>query len=188
MAEANLDIINRALDFIGQQPLVSLDESGPVAARVQRMWPQARDAVLREHNWKCAIRRTGLNRLKDPPLFGFSARFQLPPDFLRLVATNPEGARVEVEGASLLADCGKLSVAYVARLDDPRLYDAALAEALSLKLAAELAFGSSASTSLAQQMEVRYQQKLRDARSYDSREGAGERWQLGSWARARLGF
>lgn len=187
MAKATLDIINRALDYIGQQPLVSMDEAGPMAARVRRMWLQARDAVFREHGWKCLTRRRELNRLQEAPAFGFKYRYQLPPDFLRLAATWPAKARVEVEGATLLADAPELSIAYVGRIDDPLLYDSALSEALSLKLGAELAFGSSASVTLGQQLDAKYQQKLREARHYDSREGAGAEYSLGSWARAKLG-
>lgn len=187
MAEAVLDIVNRALDHIGQQALISMDEPGPDAARVRRLWPQVRDAVLRDHTWKCAMRRVRLNRLKEAPVFGFTARFQLPPDFLRLAGADPAQARVEVEGATLLADVTALSIAYVSRVEDPRLFDAALSECMSLKLAAELAFGSTASVTLAQQMEARYLQRLRDARYYDAGEGAPPLYEPGSWVRAKLG-
>ena len=182
-----LDIINRALDKLGQQPLVSLDEPGPNAARARRMWPGSRDAVFREHAWKCITKRLRLNELKEPPLFGFTVRYQLPPDFLRLVGTDPEGARIEIEGDTLLADDRPLSLAYVARIENPRLYDASLSEALSLKLAAEMAFGTTASSALADQLRAEYQQRLKEARGHDAREGAGQRDGLGSWARAKLG-
>lgn len=182
-----LVILNRALDKLGQAPLVSLSEPGPNAARVRRMWPGCRDAVLREHPWKCATKRVRLNELKDKPVFGFARRYQLPPDFLRLVAVEPEGAVVEVEGDTLLADAKGLALAYVARIENPRLFDAALSEALSVKLAAELAYGTTGSTSLAEQLRAEYQQKLREARGHDAREGAGQNYALGSWARAKLG-
>lgn len=182
-----LDIINRALDKIGQKPLVSVAETGPNAARVRRMWPGCRDGVLREHPWKCATKRLSLNELKEKPAFGFSRRYQLPPDFLRLVSVYPEGALVEVEGDTLLADARGLALAYVARIENPRLYDAALAEALSLKLAAELAYGTTGSAGLAEQLLAEYRQKLKEARGHDAREGAGQTRTPGRWARAKLG-
>lgn len=182
-----LDILNRALDKLGQKPLVSLAEIGPNAARVRRMWPGCRDAVLREHPWKCAIKRVRLNALKDKPLFGFSLRYQLPPDFLRLVAVHPDLAGVEIEGDTLLANANPLDLAYVARIENPRLYDAALSEALSLKLAADLAYGTTASSTLAAQLQEQYRQCLKEARGHDAREGAGQTIRPGSWARAKLG-
>ena len=188
MPESIVDIVNRALDYIGQQTLVNLDEPGPNPAKVRRIWPLVRDAVLREHGWKCATRRIQLNELREKPVFGFKCRFQLPPDFLRLVDVFPSEARVEVEGDSLLSDLPELSIAYVSRVENPRLFDAALSEALSLKLAAELAYGASASMSLAQQLEEKYRQKLRDARGYDARESGGAQRTLGSWASAKLGL
>lgn len=187
MPDSIVSIVNRALDYLGQHSLVSLDEPGPNAAKVRRIWPQVRDAVLREHNWKSAIRRVRLNELKEGSVFGFKHRYQLPPDFLRLVDTFPADARAEVEGDSLLTDVPAIAIAYVARVENPRLFDAALAEAMSLKLAAELAFGVSASVSLAQQLEEKYRLRLRDARGYDARESDGQRWSMGAWARAKLG-
>lgn len=182
-----LNILNRALDKLGQKPLVSLEETGPNAARVRRMWPACRDAVLREHPWKCATKRVKLNELKTRPLFGFSHRYQLPPDFLRLVAVEPGRATVEIEGDAILADSAELSLAYVARIENPRLYDAALSEALSLKLASELAYGTTGSAGLSERIQAEYQQKLKEARGHDAREGAGQTWVPGSWVRAKLG-
>lgn len=187
IAMSLLDILNRALDKLGQKPLVNTAEPGPNAARVRRMWPACRDAVLREHPWKCATKRVQLNELKEKPLFGFSHRYQLPSDFLRLVAVEPQGASVEVEGNTLLADVRGLAIAYVSRVENPRLYDAALSEALSLKLASELAYGTTGSSSLAEQLRAEYQQKLKEARGHDAREGSGQTRSMGTWSRAKLG-
>jgi len=187
MSDSIVNIVNRALDHIGQQTLVSFDDPGPNPARIRRLWPQVRDAVLREHTWKSATRRVKLNELAVRPTFGFERAYQLPPDFLRLVETSPAEARVRVEGDTLLADVENLYIAYVARVDDPGLFDAALKDVLSLKLAAELAYGVSASVSLAGQLEEKYRQRLREARGHDAREGDGVPAGMGTWARARLG-
>lgn len=186
MPESLVNIVNRAMDLLGQQPLVSFDEAGPNPARIRRAWPQVRDAVLREHNWKCATRRVKLSELALSPDFGFERRYQLPPDFLRLVDTFPAQARVEVEGDTLLADVKGLAIAYVARIEDPGLFDASLKDVFSLRLAAELAFGITASASLAGQLEERYRQRLREARGHDAREGECLQTGPGSWVKAKL--
>ena len=188
MAASIVNIVNRALDHIGQQTLVSFDDPGPNPARIRRLWPQVRDAVLREHNWKSATKRIKLNELLAKPAFGFDRRYQLPPDFLRLVDTYPAGVKVEVEGDCLLADEKELFIAYVARVDDPSLFDTSLKDVLSLKLAAELAYGISASVTLAGQLEDKYRQRLKEARGHDAREGDSLRTGLGAWARAKLGY
>ena len=146
------------------------------------------DEVLRAHFWKCAGARAKLPRLAARPAFGFESAFQLPGDFLRLIATDPENARVRVEGRALLADERELAILYIRRLEDATLYDAALRQCLALKLAAMMAYGATASTSLAQEMEARYRDKLREARAYDSMEGEGPGLPaVSSWAAAKLG-
>lgn len=186
MAASIVDIVNTALDYLGQGTIVSLDERSPHAARARRMWAGARDAVLRAHVWKCAQKRAKLARRAEAPLFGFARQFQLPPDFLRLVAVHPD-ARFAVEGNRIMADAEALCIAYVARIEDAGLFDAALRDCLALKLAAMMAFGATASSSLGQVLEERYKERLREARSFDAREGEAQIYAPSAWAAARLG-
>ena len=184
---ALIDLVNRALEKLGQEALVSLDQTSPYAAKVKRVWPGVLDSVLREHSWRSATRRLKLNRLAEAPLFGWDYRYQLPPDFVSLVQTHPANIQVEIEGDSILCNEKSLGLAYVARLDNPDLYDGALKECLVLKLAAELAYGTTASASLAQALEQQYREKLKDARHQNANESPTPGWQLGSWAQAKLG-
>jgi hypothetical protein len=187
MPVSTVDIVNTALDYIGERPLTSLEESAPLAEKARRLWPICLDEVLRAHFWKCAGARASLRRLEERPAFGFRHYFQLPPDFVRLVRTEPEGARASVEGNRLMADEAELAIAYVRRLSDPTLYDATLRQCLALKLAGMMAYGRTASTALSQEMEARYRDKLREARHYDATEGEGQSWGTSSWAAAKLG-
>ena len=191
MPVSTVDIINTALDFIGQGSVTSLEEASPLAEKARRLWPLALDEVLRAHFWKCAAKRAKLNALAQAPdmdgHFGLLS-FQLPGDFVRLVETEPRDAIARVEGRTILADARELSILYVYRLEDATLYDATLRLCLALKLASMMAFGSSASTALSQEMEARYRDKLREARIYDSMEGPGEDAPApSSWAAAKMG-
>ena len=182
------DIVNTALDYLGQAPIVSFDERSPNAARARRMWAGARDGVLRAHIWKCAQKRVRLARLAARPVFGFAIQYQLPPDFLRLVATEPGNARFSIEGTRIMADVPELCIAYVARVEKANLFDAALRDCLALKLAAMMAYGATASTSLSQALEAQYRDRLKEARSADAREGEPQTHAgPGNWAAARLG-
>lgn len=128
-----------------------------------------------------------LPRLAEDPAFGFTAAFQLPADFLRLVDVVPD-VRAQVEGGRLLANAGSVAVVYVRREEDVTMYDPQLASVLSLKLAADLAYGVTASTTLAQSLEQLYQQKLREAKGTDAREAdPAVALRPSAWVRAKLG-
>ena len=58
---ALIDIANRALEKLGHGRLVSLDDPNPTADKVKRAWPGVLDSVLREHSWRCAMKRLVLN-------------------------------------------------------------------------------------------------------------------------------
>lgn len=182
-----VDIVNTALDYLGQTPITSLDERSPNAARARRMWTGARDGVLRAHIWKCAQKRARLARLAARPLFGYAWQYQLPPDFLRLVSLDAEHIRHSVEGDRLMSDSPELSIAYVARVEDANLFDAALRDCLALKLAAMMAYGATASTALSQSLEAQFKDRLKEARAADAREGEPPVYNPGKWAAARLG-
>jgi hypothetical protein len=187
MPVSTVDIVNTALDYIGQNPLVSLEQASPLAEKARRMWPLALDEVLRAHVWKCAGARARLVELAEKPAFGFARQFQLPPDFVRLIGVQPKDARVRLEGRRVLTDEKTLAIAYVKRLEDPTLYDATLRQCLALKLAAMMSYGATASTALGRELEVIYRDRLREARGYDALEGEGLEWPASSWASAKLG-
>jgi hypothetical protein len=147
----------------------------------------ALDEVLRAHFWKCASVRLELAAHKQKPAFGYAHAYQLPDDFVRLVDTDPEDARVTVEGRLLLTDEPRMAVVYVRRLEDSTLYDATLVQCLALKLAQMMSFGRTASTAMSERLEVQYRDKLREARAYDAMEGAPARPGLSGWAAAKLG-
>ena len=188
MPVSTVDIVNTALDFIGQGSLTSMEEASPLAEKARRAWPICLKEVLRAHFWKCAARRAKLNELKERPEFAFERAFALPGDFVRLEETDPKNALVRVEGKTLLTNEREIAILYVSFLEDSTLYDASLIVCLALKMAAMMAFGGTASTALSQDMEARYRDKLREARTYDSMEGSGPDLPVVStWAAAKLG-
>ena len=188
MPVSTVDIVNTALDFIGQGNITSMEEASPLAEKARRLWPLCLDEVLRAHFWKCAASRAKLNEMGGSPAFGFARAFTLPGDFVRLIEAAPKDAVVKVEGRALLTDEKSISILYVRRLEDTTLYDATLRLCLALKLAAMMAFGASSSTALAQDMEAKYRDKLREARTYDSMEGPGQEMpQQSTWADAKMG-
>lgn len=184
---ALIDIVNRALGYLGAEPLVSLDQATPLAAKVKVVWPLVRDDVLRDHPWNSCKSRVRLGQLATEPVFGFRYQYQLPADFLRLVDMDPADGRYQVEGHWLLSNSPCLSIVYIRREENPQMYDAQLVAVLSVKLAAELAYGVTSSTSLAQSLEEMYQKKLREAKSVNARESDPAVIRASRWVSARLG-
>ena len=181
-----VDICNRALNLIGQSTIADLTEVTPVAQKLNLMWPNLRDSVLRSHPWNCAAERVTLARLGSTPAWGFSFEYQLPTDCLRVVKIDPD-ANYSVEGRKLRCDQEELDLLYVKRLEDSTQYDSELAEAFSFQLAAELSFSETGSTSLLDYLQTRAIEKLADARSADAREGTPEDPRVSSWLNAKLG-
>lgn len=76
-----------------------------------------------------------------------------------------------VEGRKILCDEDTIELLYVGRVTDPAQYDSLLLETLSASLAADIAYPLIGSTTLAQQMRIIYEDKLKEARFVDATEG-----------------
>ena len=135
-----VDIVNRALDKLGQNPVVNLVTDGTTSANLaNRTWPIVRDQMLREHPWNFAIKRTNLAPLSDAPDWGYNYQHELPSDFLRLVEIRDvDTDEYQLEGGKILTDESILYIRYVAIIEDPNEYDSAFIDALASRLAFEM--------------------------------------------------
>jgi hypothetical protein len=192
MATSVIEICNNALLDLGEDAIASLADNTKAARLCNQRWPAVRDAVLRAHPWNCAVAQAELAASSEPPAWQYSRRFPLPSDCLRVLAVQCCGAALvawEVqEGAILCDEDGPLDIAYVRRIEDPRLFDPLLCEAFTARLSATLAYPITASTSLAQAFWSAYAEKLREARGVDAREAAPMAAPApDSWLKAKLG-
>ena len=114
-----IDLCNSALDKVGQGAITSLSDGTKSAKLCNRNWPLVRDRVLRSHPWNFAVKRTTLAASETAPDWGYTAKFPIPTDCLRILevrdlstdefqienghihanATLPEGERVVVRFA-----------------------------------------------------------------------------------------
>lgn len=192
MASSEVSIANRALDALGASPITSLDDDTAIAGACKRNIPLARDYVLRSYPWNCATRRASLPALVTGPAFGFSYTYQLPADCLRVIAMQDDvlyGQSWRVEGAQILTNVGApLRLRYIAALTDVSQWDAMLAEAIALRLAANIAFTVTSSASMAQQMFQAAQLAHAEARRMDAREASQDAALTADlWSSARYG-
>jgi len=183
-----VDICNEAMDLLGAATITSLTENSKEARLCNRRFDTVRDAVLRAHNWNIAITRKQLAKDSDAPAFGFTNQFTLPTDpyCLRVISLHTANVDNEIapydtqsmfkiEGRKVLTDEGTCRIVYIGRITDTEQYDSLLSSTIASKLAAETAYAVTGSTSVSQQINVLYQQRLGEARSMDAIEGKPDR-------------
>ena len=145
-----ISICNMALSRLGQtDPIAALSEASEAARQCNLLFEQTRDAVLREFPWPFA-NRTSLLALRTDTYPGFNYAYGYPADCLVVrriydegtaggdpwpykIALASDGARV------ILANAEAAYIDYTGRVTDPTVFDAQFVEALTWKLAAELA-------------------------------------------------
>lgn len=137
------EIANRALQKLGAKRIVSLTEDSRNARAVNAAFETLKEAELREHPWNFSIQRVQLAAETTAPVFGKARYFQLPSDFLRLLAPDPEqnynSHDWQIEGRLIATnDSAPLNVRYVKNVTDPNTMDVLFREALASRIAYEL--------------------------------------------------
>jgi hypothetical protein len=179
-----VEICNEAMDLLGAATITALTENSKEARLCNRRFETVRDAVLRSHPWNTAISRAEIAKDSTAPAFGFSYQYTLPTDpyCLRVlsfwnsnvdseIAAYDSQVMYKIEGRKILSDEGTCKITYIGRITDTEQYDAMLSNTIAHRLAAETAYAITGSTTVAQQMQALYEQRLREARSMDAMEG-----------------
>lgn len=131
-----VDICNDALDRLGQNPIISLDDGNKPANVCKRMWPIARDALLRLHPFNFAVARAALAPSSTAPAWGFAYQHPLPSDCLRVIEVRDlRKSEYQVEKRNILTDESVLYIRYVFREEDPNQYDSLFVKVAAIFLA-----------------------------------------------------
>jgi len=130
-----LTISNGALQKIGAQRIMSVDEKSKEAKICAAEYDKIRKVVLRMYPWGFAAHRVVLSPLAGAPAFKFQYAYQLPSDYLRIIELyNYHGEHV-VEGVQLLCDTDELSLRYVRDITDFTVSDPLFVDAFEWYLA-----------------------------------------------------
>jgi hypothetical protein len=87
----DVSICNVALALMGhQEQITALSENTTAGRLCNLLYEPARDAMLREHTWNFAIRRTTLPASSTTPNHEYTYQYPLPSDWLRMVRTEDE--------------------------------------------------------------------------------------------------
>lgn len=150
----SLHIINAALRKMGGRRVMALTEEYEPLRLALDALPDVVDLVLRDHAWSHAMRWVSLARSASESAFGYTFTYMLPQDCVRLIdvrarpAPDAPLAHYAVAGSGagqIICTNAKPAYArYVARMPTSRMEDVAywpqdFAEAVSCRLAAEIA-------------------------------------------------
>ncbi len=157
MATTKVEIVNRALRKIKQNPIQDLSEQTPAGEAADAVYDEARQHVLIMAPWTFAVRRAALARLSAAPAFGYDYKYRRPADFLYLVEVFTDEAgtiplrdyRLEEDG--LHSSYDEVYARYVYDLTDPNKMSALFRAALEDYLAYLFALNLPGSKSLAEQ-------------------------------------
>lgn len=184
MASA-VGIANKALTLLGASPITSLSDSSPAARAVNRIYDETRRELIAAHPWNFAIKRASLAASSTAPTHTYARAFPLPSDCLRL--RDAETVYLYgVEGSTIVTDAAApLDIVYIADIEDPNDMPPFFREALSYRLASQLAFTITANARMVGEMSVAAERKEMIARSFDAQEGEFYEQAEGSWLESR---
>lgn len=151
-----LQIVNRALAKLGQDPVSSLNSSEKRLKTALTLFDSVRDELMQVYPWNFCTHREYWNpaKIKDEngeevlltPAFGFKYQYRLPKDFLRLLECAElnylwcgDCREPVLEGGYLLANHGgPLKVIYSRIVPEEQKWNPLFVNAFCCKLAFEL--------------------------------------------------
>lgn len=166
-------IANLALRHLQTAPILSIDppDNDSKAAECAYDWyDQARRDTLEAHPWKFASKLASLAQDNDAPDFGYSARYELPADYIRLVQIGSDW-RNPLNDYDIIGNyihCGEsapLKIIYVYDLEDASKFSPKFITALSFKLAELMAMDLSGNAQFASAMAEQFTRSISGAMS-----------------------
>lgn len=186
MAVTSTTICNSALAKLGAERILSLNDDTARAIIMKEQYEKIRNELLYSHPWNFATGRVALALSVTPPLFDYGSSFPLPADCLRVYGCDlPQGEKWAVEGRNFLCDNDEVSIKYIKLITDESLFTPGFAEVFACKLAADLAYAITQNGTVETNAINKYTTKLREVRSFDAQEGAGDRVYSDGWLNAR---
>jgi len=187
VADSVVDICNAAMVALGEDPIVSLNDTTKRASLCALRYDCVRQGVLRSHLWSCARGRAQLPALATAPPFGYQTAFQLPADCLRLFELeDDETWDWVVEGQQVLCNCDPpLNIIYVRDLTDTTVMDAMLRDVIALELAVDLCQPLAQSADKQKLIQARLDDVRAKAQTASAQEISPREWDEDIWLRSR---
>ena len=180
------DLVNDALDTIGEDPIGNLFDASDARALIcRRHYDRVRLRVMRGSEWNSLTQRATLAQIVVPPevLGEWHAAYALPPDCCkvrRIVGENvtayasdfsPQKIPFRIEGKILLCDETSCRIVYTKDQPVTPLFDAGLYDAIVSLLSSRLAAALPRDESLRKDLRLEYEADLKEALGADEDEG-----------------
>lgn len=190
MAVSVVSICNLALQKLGAARITALSDDSRNARAVGFAYEHIRDRELRAYVWSFAKKRVVLAPLVDAPAFDFNYAFALPSDYLRAIPpaqTNIDWRFETQDGVRVLLtnDGDAVNFLYIARVEDPTLYDPLFVDALAAKLAWHLCEEITQSNEKKKDAQAEYRAAIAEARRTNALENAPDEGPVDTWLVAR---
>jgi len=187
---SDVAIANAALRKLGHSPITSFSEDSKAGRLANERFAEIRDELLSRHPWNFALKRGSLAASSTAPEWGYSFKYPLPTDYIRVFEVNgeDEGAgKWKVEDGHIVTNLSApLEILYVYRVSDANRmtsgFRAALAEVLSFEWAEDI----TGDDTVVEKKERSSAIAVAQARSNDGQEGIPDRIESDDWIDSRL--
>ena len=172
MSATQVSICSNDLLMLGAQTIRAIDEISDRAVVAANLYESIRDQTLRSHPWNCATKRVVLAPDSAAPAFDYDAAFTLPADWLRILQVGEEGYEVDykLESGKILASGTSLALKYIWRNETESTWDAMLVHAMTLQMAAAMAYPITMSTSKEQLQTQKIELFMKQCRAVDGQD------------------
>lgn len=184
---SEIEIANRGLQKIGQNPITSFLDNTETGRMVKRSFKLIRDAELGSNFWSFAKKRVILAPLATTPAFEWEHEYQLPSDHLQtfqvffdtsplvfgdpsLVVNRTDPGKIfeEEDNKILTNEDTQIKLIYIARVTDTNKYHPTFVEAFAARLGAEFNEQITQSNTKRQMIEADYQRAIKKARQMNA--------------------
>lgn len=110
MASDVTEMVNLALQFIGEPQIMDIDEPENRAGReVSLAWPNVRDEILGRWDWNFARDRRSIPKLASKPAFGYEFEYAEPTDSVKVWSIDESFTRFGDQTDIFTSTGGRLS-------------------------------------------------------------------------------
>jgi hypothetical protein len=154
----DIQICNLALARLGDSRITALTDATAQAQYCSLFYTQTVEELQTEFDWQFCRKLASLTADATSPAFGYSRRFAVPSDFLRLIRLNgidedENFSKWEIVDGFIHTDLSApAQIEYIASVTTAAKFPAVFVEILSAKLAANLAMPLTGSKELFSQM------------------------------------
>lgn len=200
MVTSKTDICNLSQDLLDGETLLDIDNPTTATESLLTRWyDQCRKQCLREHPWKFAAKRLILAQSSTDPVFGYTAAFPLPNDFIRLLTIEnddgvqilPQHYQIESQGGQkvilMSTDASSVRVRYVYDIEDVTKFDSLFTSYLAHTIAINTAFKITGSNTGVERVKALKDERGAIARSVSGQERPPTRVERSFNKRARRG-